>query len=41
VKPELADRVFRLGTRWANFYLVVEGSDATLVRLSALLASDH
>jgi glyoxylase-like metal-dependent hydrolase (beta-lactamase superfamily II) len=31
VKPEVAARVFRLGTRWANFYLVVEGSDATLV----------
>jgi glyoxylase-like metal-dependent hydrolase (beta-lactamase superfamily II) len=29
--PEVADGVFRLGTRWANFYLLVEGRAATLV----------
>jgi glyoxylase-like metal-dependent hydrolase (beta-lactamase superfamily II) len=28
---EVAHKVFRLGTRWANFYLVVEGDEATLV----------
>jgi glyoxylase-like metal-dependent hydrolase (beta-lactamase superfamily II) len=28
---EVADRVYRLGTRWANFYLVVEGDAAILV----------
>jgi glyoxylase-like metal-dependent hydrolase (beta-lactamase superfamily II) len=29
--PEVADGVFRLGTKWANFYLVVDGREATLV----------
>ena len=28
---EVADRVYRIGTRWANFYLVVDGGDAVLV----------
>ncbi len=28
---EVGDRVYRLGTRWANFYLVVEGEEAVLV----------
>jgi glyoxylase-like metal-dependent hydrolase (beta-lactamase superfamily II) len=30
-RPEVAGGVFRLGTRWANFYLLVEGQEATLV----------
>jgi glyoxylase-like metal-dependent hydrolase (beta-lactamase superfamily II) len=29
--PEVADGIFRLGTRWANFYLLVEGREATLL----------
>jgi glyoxylase-like metal-dependent hydrolase (beta-lactamase superfamily II) len=29
--PEVADRVFRLGTRWANFYLVAEDGEFTVV----------
>lgn len=29
--PEVADGVFRLGTKWANFYLLVEDREATLV----------
>jgi glyoxylase-like metal-dependent hydrolase (beta-lactamase superfamily II) len=29
--PEVADGVFQLGTRWVNFHLVTEGSDAILV----------
>ena len=29
--PEVADRVFRLGTKWANFYLVVEDGEAIFV----------
>jgi glyoxylase-like metal-dependent hydrolase (beta-lactamase superfamily II) len=29
--PEVADGIFRLGTRWANFYLLVDGHEATLV----------
>jgi glyoxylase-like metal-dependent hydrolase (beta-lactamase superfamily II) len=29
--PEVADRVFQLGTRWVNFHLVLEGRAATLV----------
>jgi glyoxylase-like metal-dependent hydrolase (beta-lactamase superfamily II) len=28
---EVADGVHRLGTRWANFYLVVEGDEGLLV----------
>jgi glyoxylase-like metal-dependent hydrolase (beta-lactamase superfamily II) len=28
---EVADGVFRLGTRWVNFYLLVDGREATLV----------
>ena len=28
---EVAPGVFRLGTRWANFYLLVDGPEATLV----------
>jgi hypothetical protein len=28
---EVADGVYRLGTRWANFYLVVEGAEGLLV----------
>ena len=29
--PEVADGIFRLGTRWANFCLLVDGHEATLV----------
>ena len=29
--PEVADGIFRLGTRWANFYLVVEDREAVLI----------
>jgi glyoxylase-like metal-dependent hydrolase (beta-lactamase superfamily II) len=29
--PEVADGVYRLGTRWINFYLVAEGAEYTLV----------
>jgi glyoxylase-like metal-dependent hydrolase (beta-lactamase superfamily II) len=29
--PEVAEGVFQLGTRWVNFHLVVDGSDAILV----------
>jgi glyoxylase-like metal-dependent hydrolase (beta-lactamase superfamily II) len=29
--PEVAEGVYRLGTRWINFYLVAEGSEFTLV----------
>jgi glyoxylase-like metal-dependent hydrolase (beta-lactamase superfamily II) len=29
--PEVADGVYRLGTRWINFYLVAEDADYTLV----------
>jgi glyoxylase-like metal-dependent hydrolase (beta-lactamase superfamily II) len=29
--PEVAERIYRLGTRWINFYLVAEGSEFTLV----------
>lgn len=28
---EVAEGVYRLGTKWANFYLVVEGGDAVLI----------
>ena len=28
---EVADSVYRLGTRWANFYLVVDGGEGLLV----------
>jgi glyoxylase-like metal-dependent hydrolase (beta-lactamase superfamily II) len=28
---EVADGIYRLGTRWANFYLLVDGREATLV----------
>jgi glyoxylase-like metal-dependent hydrolase (beta-lactamase superfamily II) len=32
MKPhEVADGVFRLGTKWANFYLLVDGTEATLI----------
>jgi glyoxylase-like metal-dependent hydrolase (beta-lactamase superfamily II) len=32
MKPiEVADRVYRLGTKWVNYYLVVEAGEATLV----------
>jgi hypothetical protein len=27
----VADGVYRLGTRWVNFYVVVDGSEAILV----------
>jgi glyoxylase-like metal-dependent hydrolase (beta-lactamase superfamily II) len=29
--PEIAERVYRLGTRWVNFYLVAEEAEFTLV----------
>jgi glyoxylase-like metal-dependent hydrolase (beta-lactamase superfamily II) len=29
--PEVADGVYRLGTKWINFYLVAEGAEYTLV----------
>src|SRR6266540_1946683 len=29
--PEVAESVYRLGTRWINFYLVAEGAGYTLV----------
>lgn len=29
--PEVAHGIYRLGTRWANFYLVVEGNEALVV----------
>lgn len=29
--PEVADGVFELGTKWANFYLLVDQSEATLI----------
>jgi glyoxylase-like metal-dependent hydrolase (beta-lactamase superfamily II) len=29
--PEVADRICRLGTRWGNFYLLVDGREATLI----------
>jgi glyoxylase-like metal-dependent hydrolase (beta-lactamase superfamily II) len=29
--PEIAPGVYRLGTRWINFYLVAEGTEFTLV----------
>jgi hypothetical protein len=29
--PEVAEGVYRLGTRWINFYLVAEGAQYTLV----------
>jgi glyoxylase-like metal-dependent hydrolase (beta-lactamase superfamily II) len=29
--PQIAQGVYRLGTRWINFYLVAEGSEFTLV----------
>jgi glyoxylase-like metal-dependent hydrolase (beta-lactamase superfamily II) len=29
--PEVADRVYRLGTRWINFYLVGEGDEFTMI----------
>ena len=29
--PEVAEGVFRLGTRWVNFHLVTDGRDAILV----------
>jgi glyoxylase-like metal-dependent hydrolase (beta-lactamase superfamily II) len=29
--PEVADRVYRLGTRWINFYLVEDGGELTLI----------
>lgn len=29
--PEVAEGVYRLGTRWVNFYLVADGADYTLV----------
>jgi glyoxylase-like metal-dependent hydrolase (beta-lactamase superfamily II) len=29
--PEVAEGVYRLGTRWVNFYLVAEGAEYTLV----------
>lgn len=29
--PEVAQGVYRLGTRWANFYLVVDGDEGLLV----------
>lgn len=29
--PEVADGVYRLGTKWANFYLVVDGDEAALI----------
>jgi glyoxylase-like metal-dependent hydrolase (beta-lactamase superfamily II) len=29
--PEVAEGVYRLGTRWINFYLVAEGGEFTLV----------
>ena len=28
---EVAESVYRLGTRWANFYLVVDGGEGLLV----------
>jgi hypothetical protein len=28
---EVADGVYRLATRWANFYLVVDGGEGLLV----------
>jgi glyoxylase-like metal-dependent hydrolase (beta-lactamase superfamily II) len=29
--PEIATGVFRLGTKWVNLYLVVEGDEAVLI----------
>jgi glyoxylase-like metal-dependent hydrolase (beta-lactamase superfamily II) len=29
--PEVADRVYRLGTRWLNFHLVAEDGEFTLI----------
>lgn len=29
--PEVAERVYRLGTRWVNFYLVADGDEALLI----------
>jgi glyoxylase-like metal-dependent hydrolase (beta-lactamase superfamily II) len=29
--PEVAERVYRLGTKWVNFYLVADGAEFTLV----------
>ena len=29
--PEVADGVFRLGTKWVNFYLLVDRGEATLI----------
>jgi glyoxylase-like metal-dependent hydrolase (beta-lactamase superfamily II) len=28
---EVADRVYRIGTRWASFYLVVDGNEAVMI----------
>lgn len=28
---EVADRVYRLGTKWANFYLVADGTDVLMI----------
>jgi glyoxylase-like metal-dependent hydrolase (beta-lactamase superfamily II) len=29
--PEVADRVYRLGTKWANFYLVTDADESVLI----------